>query len=114
MFVVTSKMGDHSIFGPDTDGVAAEKLRVCLSSVIGLPVHEYTDYEEALEEDVVTWLFFDRHYGYVSAQEFARMPATCRRFTLPIYNLVLDACDFGVEVDLEAYSQAIREKVSTW
>lgn len=114
VFVVTSKMGDHSIFGRDTDDVAAEKLRVCLSSVIGLPVYEYTDYKKALEEDAVTWLFFDRHYGYVSAQEFARMPATWRRFTLPIDNLVLDACDFGVGVDLEAYSQTIREKVSTW
>jgi hypothetical protein len=122
-------MGDHNLFNSKRDEPEsrkratqedAEKLRRCLSETTGQPVW-YLDISDAgldtgvtITEQDITWVFFDRHFKSCQEELWEKIPSNFRQFRVPIENLVQDAIAFGIEINTEAYSRAIREKLATW
>lgn len=129
VLVIQDHMGDHDLFNSKREGPEArkqaiqedaEKLRRCLADITGQPAW-YLDVSSMgldagvpLTDQDITWVFLDRHFKSCEKSLWSKIPATFRQFRVPIENLVQDAIAFGIEIDAEAYSQSIREKVATW
>ncbi len=118
--IVQKCLGDHNLFGEKLkEEEVAEKLRVILEEVTGVPVKVeenpvpwkfYSDEDVWGEHEIVPqedqWVFVDRHHNMASSGWHSRTTI----FRLPMENLVQDAWDFGVEeIDIEGYAEAIRQ-----
>lgn len=128
ILIVQSHMADHNLFGlgiTSADWEAeclrdAEKLRGCLSEVSGQPVSFLAFGFDGIEADVSiskednVWVFSDRHFKSCEMKEWRKIPTHFKQFQVPIWNLVEDARAFGIDIDEEAFSKAIREIMANW
>lgn len=122
VYVVAAHMEDHNLFGlgyPENKQ-DAERLEQCLRKVTRQPVYylhvdDYgvDTYVPVTAEDIV-WVFIDRHFKGSKKSAFRKIPPAFKLFEVPIENLIQDALRFGIELDVEAYAEAIRGIVAAW
>lgn len=132
VLLMKDHMADHDLFGlgilsSDWEEEArrdAEILRSQLEASIGKPVNYITvewpdvfDTNVSIEEADKVWLFYDRHCTSELDFELEMLQekiSCLSEFKVPIENLIQDALAFGIELDTEAFSQAIEEIVADW
>lgn len=128
VLVIRGHMGDHNLFNDTSEdynrmlreSVDSEKLRKLLEGVIGQPVTYLKVGFSGIETEVpvtdsdTAWVFLDRHFPSSKEWEWRSIPPAFRQFRVPVENLIGDAVAFGIELDEEKYSRAIREIVMAW